>query len=512
MQLSILIVTYNQVGFIEQAIRSALAQETAFEREIVVADDGSTDGTREKVEWLAREHAGSIRLVAHERHVGVYQNFLDGYASCDGQYLALLAGDDYWISPYKLQRQTNFLDRHAECAICFHNVLTVHDDGTSEVLACPPDRKEFSGVEDLLIENFIPTSSVMYRHRVIKEFPAWSRPLMTWDWILNLLHAQFGRVGYLSDTMAVARSHVGGMWSGASSAARVRDTIAMLGHFNVHFGTKYDAVIRASMYRWRNVAQFESLHTTFKQLEGEWQRQLEMVQLDRSAAVNELRAQIRESVRDHEHLVNALERVGREKELITAEKELALREIADLRQQAEYQRLALVDLRSAIELNARREQSVSSETLRGLTAVDQQLGEIYRWMDVQRTRELVQTVVPPGSTVLIVSKGDAEFLQLSGRTAWHFPQTEDGTYAGAHPADSAQARAHLDALRERGAQFLAFPGSALWWLTHYAEFSAYLEKHYRVVLRREGSCVIFALDQKAVAEHAAPQQGVGAAV
>ena len=45
-------------------------------------------------------------------------------------------------------------------------------------------------------------------------------------------------------------------------------------------------------------------------------------------------------------------------------------------------------------------------------------------------RELVAAAVSPGSTVLVVSKGDGELLKLPDRVGWHFPQDERGVYAG----------------------------------------------------------------------------------
>jgi hypothetical protein len=113
---------------------------------------------------------------------------------------------------------------------------------------------------------------------------------------------------------------------------------------------------------------------------------------------------------------------------------------------------------------------------------------------VQRTRDLVQAVVPEGAVVLIVSKGDAELLRLDRREGWHFPQTGDaGTYAGAHPRDSLEATERLEHMRALGAQYLAFPASSLWWLDHYAEFREHLEANYEPLLRRDGACVIFDL-------------------
>jgi GT2 family glycosyltransferase len=87
---------------------------------------------------------------------------------------------------------------------------------------------------------------------------------------------------------------------------------------------------------------------------------------------------------------------------------------------------------------------------------------------VERIRDVVDRELPPDATVVVVSNGDDELLELgANRRGWHFPQMEDGTYAGHHPADSAEAFAHLEALREQGATHILFPQTAYWWLDHY---------------------------------------------
>lgn len=110
-------------------------------------------------------------------------------------------------------------------------------------------------------------------------------------------------------------------------------------------------------------------------------------------------------------------------------------------------------------------------------------------------REAVCRLVPPGTTVLVASKGDSELLALEGRTAWHFPQREDGVYAGYYPPDSAAAINHLEALREKGGQYLIFPAAALWWLEHYGEFRQHLDMHYRRLEADQKMTVIFALNK-----------------
>lgn len=107
-------------------------------------------------------------------------------------------------------------------------------------------------------------------------------------------------------------------------------------------------------------------------------------------------------------------------------------------------------------------------------------------------RAVVQRVVPAGSAVAVVSKGDDELLNLEGRRGWHFPQAADGGYVGHHPGTSADAIAQLEAVRAKGADYLLFPATSFWWLDHYVDFRLYLHEHYRLVHEDE-VCRIYAL-------------------
>jgi hypothetical protein len=101
---------------------------------------------------------------------------------------------------------------------------------------------------------------------------------------------------------------------------------------------------------------------------------------------------------------------------------------------------------------------------------------------VDRIQEVANAVLPSEATVAVVSKGDEELLELGGgRRGWHFPQNEDGAYAGYYPADSAEAIAHLEELREKGAGFLLFPETSFWWFENYKDFGEHLNARYRRV-------------------------------
>jgi len=111
-----------------------------------------------------------------------------------------------------------------------------------------------------------------------------------------------------------------------------------------------------------------------------------------------------------------------------------------------------------------------------------------------RIREVVADALPAEATVLVVSKGDVELLELGGRRARHFPEAEDGTWAGHHPADSSEAVATLEAMRESGGEFILFPRTGMWWLQHYDGLLEHLERRYDTIVRDEDVCVIFALN------------------
>jgi GT2 family glycosyltransferase len=113
--------------------------------------------------------------------------------------------------------------------------------------------------------------------------------------------------------------------------------------------------------------------------------------------------------------------------------------------------------------------------------------------EAEQVREAVKAAVPGGSTVLVISRGDEQLLQLNGRRAEHFPQAEDGGWAGHHPADSEEAIAHLESLRERGAEFLVVPPTYLWWLRHYEGLREHLDANYEPVVSDDRAGAIYRL-------------------
>ena len=127
---TVLVTTYNQERYIAQALDSVLAQKTDFEYEILVSEDCGSDGTRKILEeYAARDRR--IRLNLRPENVGISRNWFEGLRMARGQFVCTLEGDDWWLSPDKLQTQINFLRAHPDYEAVSHTLLLTDDAGNT---------------------------------------------------------------------------------------------------------------------------------------------------------------------------------------------------------------------------------------------------------------------------------------------------------------------------------------------------------------------------------------------
>lgn len=225
-KVSVFVLTYNHVSWIAEALDSALAQEARFPYEILVADDCSTDGTREIVREYARRRPESIRAFLPDSNLGVEGIWPAAARECRGEYVAILEGDDRWTSPEKLSRQVALLDSRPEWIGCFHRATLFHDDGSAPPRPATPafDRDVF-GVEDLLRSCFIPFLTVMFRRRALEGIPEWAFSYAWFDWLFHIYCACQGPIGFLGEDMAAYRVHGGGNWSARDRSAQLEEDL-----------------------------------------------------------------------------------------------------------------------------------------------------------------------------------------------------------------------------------------------------------------------------------------------
>jgi glycosyltransferase involved in cell wall biosynthesis len=203
--ISVRIITYNQLRFIRQTLDSVLAQETEYSYEIVIGDDCSTDGASEVIDEYAGRFPERIRVLRPEKNLGANQNDIRTRAACRGRYIAWLDGDDYWTDPLKLQKQVSFLEANPDFVMCFHNALVREEVSGTERLFNEDVPGEVTG-KDVLEKWLVSNSSLVYRNPNRPD-PAFFHGSTMTDLAAILLLSELGRIRYLPEVMSVYRLH-----------------------------------------------------------------------------------------------------------------------------------------------------------------------------------------------------------------------------------------------------------------------------------------------------------------
>lgn len=111
---SIICTVYNKAPWLERVIEGFLAQETSFEVEIILVDDCSTDSSRDIIRSYQNQYPEKIQALFNEENLGISRTWVSACLQAKGKYIARCDGDDFWLDPYKLQKQVTLLEEHPE--------------------------------------------------------------------------------------------------------------------------------------------------------------------------------------------------------------------------------------------------------------------------------------------------------------------------------------------------------------------------------------------------------------
>lgn len=194
-RVSVCVVTYNHEHYIHDCLMTVLAQGHDVPLEILVGDDQSTDRTEEVIRALASRFPEVIRYFRHETRLGPAGNYQFLIGKAQGEYIAHLDGDDYWL-PGKLIAQLEVLDAYPECVAAYSNAICVNHSGEFlGVFTNPvPDRFDLNSL--LQRGNFLNHSSLVYRAKFGESIRRWSLEFLDYRIHLNL--AYFGQLAYLN--------------------------------------------------------------------------------------------------------------------------------------------------------------------------------------------------------------------------------------------------------------------------------------------------------------------------
>lgn len=219
MMVSICCITYNQEGYIKDALDGFLKQKTSFPYEVLIHDDASTDRTGKIIREYAERYPDIIKpILQTENQYSKGLTNISGtfnFPRAAGRYVAMCEGDDYWVDEEKLQMQVDYMEAHPDCSLCFHSAeVQVLERAVTERQMRPFIRNRVVAPEEIIDKRSgYPTASLLFRTEMVKDLPDFYVQAPIADIPLQLLAAARGYGYYIDRPMCVYRLGGAASWT-----------------------------------------------------------------------------------------------------------------------------------------------------------------------------------------------------------------------------------------------------------------------------------------------------------
>ncbi|SHG48618.1 Glycosyltransferase involved in cell wall bisynthesis [Flavobacterium micromati] len=253
---SVAIVTYNQKEYLRECIESILNQDYP-NKEIIVADDGSTDGTHEMLLDYEQKHAGLFILKLAVKNLGITKNHNVAHFSCSGKYIAWIGGDDLML-PGKISKQVQFMESNPNCTLLYHNLDVFYSEGfqDSYLLNSSSSAKEGDIKTMIKYGSFNGGSSTMLRRSQSPVIGFDERLPIASDWMywVDAL-GNGGEIKYLDEVLGRYRRHSNNVTSQTNYNAYIDHLnscnilLAKFPHLHKEILYRYSENLRALRYK-----------------------------------------------------------------------------------------------------------------------------------------------------------------------------------------------------------------------------------------------------------------------
>lgn len=212
---SIVCITYNHEAYIRECLNGFLKQRTTFKFEVLVHDDASTDNTAKIIREYEEKYPSLFRVIYQTKN-----QYSQGVRPCEdilfpianGKYIALCEGDDYWIDPYKLQKQVDHLEANMDYGLCYTQTRVYNQDKRQDEGIFGGPYEDF---EKIIIHNPIPTLTVVARTDLLRQYVREINPsVYNWklgDYPIWLWMSCHSKISYIPEITSCYRVNGGSM-------------------------------------------------------------------------------------------------------------------------------------------------------------------------------------------------------------------------------------------------------------------------------------------------------------
>ena len=247
MIVDIILITYNQEQYISQAVESILIQSVNDDVQVrvIVADDCSKDKTLEIIKSFEDKSPFPFIYLAADTNLGISKNYQRAFAICNGDYIAILEGDDWWSSPNHIEQHLRFLDTHKECSMSM-NMITFFTQETQE--SQPPYWEYGDNMDVFYVDTECQItqgnqlgnlSACVLRNSCVKELPSSLYDLYIADWMLGVMLSQHGLIGLLRESSSVYRTNSNSQWASLGKRQQIKQLLDLSKHYDKFQNGKY---------------------------------------------------------------------------------------------------------------------------------------------------------------------------------------------------------------------------------------------------------------------------------
>ncbi|NAZ91665.1 glycosyltransferase [Vibrio toranzoniae] len=237
MKLSIILVTYNHEIYIRKALESIYNQIFDFSKvEIIIADDYSTDSTIDIIKSLEHKFPAETKIIYLDRggNIGITKNYQSAFENCKGEYVAVMEGDDYWTSPYRLQKMVNVLEDNFHVGMVSNNYYVYNQSTKKSYLRVSKKSGiDFFVAPDLVKDNLVGNfSTCMYRKTELELLPSKLFEITSYDWIISICITSNSYLAFMNEPMSIYRVHENGVWSSASEEEKIKEQLETIKQYD----------------------------------------------------------------------------------------------------------------------------------------------------------------------------------------------------------------------------------------------------------------------------------------
>jgi glycosyltransferase involved in cell wall biosynthesis len=241
-KVNIVLVSYNQEKYIAQAMESIRMQQFDGEMNLIVADDASTDATLDIIRSFESTTGIPFLYLPRESNLGIFHNYRRAFAACDGDYVAVMEGDDYWLEPDRIQKHVDFLETHTDCVMTMNRLNKRYQEEDRMIPEKWPFRGEYQYISArmLAMGNLLGNlSACVFRNNALQKLKPEIFDINTADWMLGMALGQWGYIAKLRDLSSVYRISSSGLWSKKSKKQKLNDLNTTITRYDTFLEYRY---------------------------------------------------------------------------------------------------------------------------------------------------------------------------------------------------------------------------------------------------------------------------------